>query len=171
MRRIAIGLALLLALLSCQKSEDDEDKVIASVYDEVLRQSDLQAVIYDDISRSDSIVRAKAFIDKWIRQQLLLHQAEESFEKSELEFSKQVEDYRNSLIIYKFETTYIEKNLDTVISANEISKFIEDNKLTYELDNAAIRYIILNTRKKALIDKMNKDLYNKAVKDKVFVIY
>ena len=171
MRQFAIGLALLLALISCRNTDGDDDRVVATVYDKVLHQSDLQGVVYEGISRQDSIVRTKAFIESWIREQLLLHRAEASFAKSELDFSKQMEEYRNSLIIYKFETQYIEKNLDTVVSEREISKYIEDNNLTMELDNAAVRYIILNLRKKALIEKMNKDLYNEAVKDKVFEIY
>ena len=171
MRRFAFGLIIVLALFSCQKSDDDEDKAIAAIYDKVLYQSDLQDIVYEGISYSDSIVRTKAFIDYWIRQQLLLHQAENSFEKSELDFAKQIEEYRNSLIIYKFEAQYIEKNLDTVVSENEITKYIEDNNLTETIDNDAVRYIILNMRKKALIEKMNNNLYNEAVKNKVFVIY
>ena len=170
MKRIAIGLILILALLSCQNSNGD-DKIIATIYDKVLYQSDLQDVVYDGISRSDSIVRTKAYIDNWIRQQLLLHQAEESFNKSELDFSKQIEDYTNSLIIYKYEVQYIEKNLDTVVSDHEISKYIEENSSAHELDKDAVRHIILNMRKRTLLEKLNNNLYNKAVKDNVFVIY
>lgn len=171
MKQLAIGLTLLLALLSCQKSDGDNEKVVAAIYDKVLYQSDLQGVVYEGISRSDSIVRTKAFIDRWIRQQLLLHQAEACFNKSELDFSKQIEEYRNSLIIYKYESQYVERNLDTVVSDMEISRYIEQNSPSPELDREAVRYIILNMRKKALIDKMNNNLYNEAVKDNIFVIY
>ena len=170
MKRIAIGLTLFLALLSCQNSNGD-DKIVATIYDKVLYQSDLQSAVYEGISCSDSIVRTKAYIDSWIRQQLLLHQAEESFNESELDFSKQVEDYTNSLIIYKYEVQYIEKNLDTVVSDYEISKYIEENSLAQELDKDAVRHIILNMRKRTLLEKLNSNLYNNAVKDNVFVIY
>ena len=171
MKRLAIGLILLLALVSCRNSNGDDDKAVAAIYDKVLYQSDLQSVVYEGISRSDSIVRTKAFIDSWIRQQLLLHKAENSLEKSELDFSKQIEDYRNSLIIYKFESQYVEQHLDTVVSEIEIERYIRDNDSVLELDKEAVRYIILNMRKKALIEKLNNNLYNKAVKDNVFVIY
>ena len=137
----------------------------------MLYQSDLQGIVYEGISASDSIARTKAFIDNWIRQQLLLHQAENSMAKSELDFSKQLEDYRNSLIIYKLEKQYINKNLDTVISDDEILKYIENNKSTHELDEETVRYYILNMRKNALIDRMSNNLYSKAVKENLFVIY
>lgn len=171
MKKFVIGFICILALSSCQKSDDSDEIPVAAVYDKVLYQSDLQSVVYEGISRSDSIVRTKAYIDNWIRQQLLLHQAEEQFEKSELNFTRQVENYRNSLIIYKYETQYVEQNLDTVVSEMEILRYIEQNNPTHELDRDAVRYIILNARKKTLLDKMNNNLYNKAVKDNIFVIY
>lgn len=171
MKRFAIGLILVLTLVSCQNFKNDgSDKVVATIYDKVLYQSDLQSVLYEGISVNDSLVRTKAFIDSWIRRQLLIHQAENNIDKSELDFSKQIEDYRNSLIIYKYESMLIEQNLDTVVSENEIAKYIEDNS-ALELDSLVVKDIILNMRKKELIEKMNNSLYNKAVKERVFEIY
>ncbi|MBP5643214.1 MAG: hypothetical protein J6X10_03135 [Bacteroidales bacterium] len=172
MKRIVIGLVCLLALVSCHNANNgNDDKVIAKVYDKVLYQSDLQNVMYQGISHTDSIVRAKSFIDKWIRRQLLIHEAEENIDKSELDFSKQIEEYRNSLIIYRYETIMIEKNLDTVVSDRDIANYIEKGNVSMDMDENAIRSIILNMRKKELIERMNNSLYNKAVKNGVFEIY
>lgn len=171
MKYFAIVLTLLLASCSCQKPDDDGNIPVATVYDKVLYQSDLQNIVYEGISYSDSIVRTKAFIDRWIRQQLLLQQAEASYKKSEIDFSKQLESYRNSLIIYKYESEYVKKNLDTVVTERDIAKYIKDNDSTMALNKEAVRYIILNMRKKALLEKMNNSLYSKAVKDNSFVIY
>ena len=162
---------LILAFTSCQNSKNgNNDRVVATIYDKVLYQSDLQSVLYEGISANDSIVRAKAFIDNWIRRQLLIHQAVNNIDKSELDFSKEVEDYRNSLIIYKYESMIIEKKLDTAISDAEISRYIRDNA-PVEMDKETIRLIILNIRKKELIEKMNNSLYKQAVKERVFQIY
>ncbi len=171
MKRFAIGLILVLALFSCQNSKNGSgDKAIATIYDKVLYQSDLQSVLYEGISVNDSLFRTKAFIDNWIRRQLLIHQAENNIDKSELDFSRQIEDYRTSLIIYKYESLLIEQNLDTIVSEDEIAKYIEENSAV-ELDSLAVRDIILNIRKKELIENMNNSLYNKAVKERVFEIY
>ena len=172
LKRIVIGLVCVLTLFSCQNTTNGYgDKVVARVYDKELYQSDLQDVLYEGISYNDSIVMTKAFIDKWIRRQLLIHQAEENIDKSELDFSKQIEDYRNSLIIYKYETIMIEKNLDTVVTDADIAKYVNEASIPVGLERDAVRSIILNIRKKELIEKMNNNLYNKAVKDRVFVIY
>lgn len=171
MKKVAIGLMLILTLASCQNSRNGNgDKIVATVYDKILYQSDLQDVLYEGISFNDSLVRTKAFIDKWIRRQLLIHQAENTIDKSELDFSRQMEDYRNSLIIYKYESMLVEQNLDTVISEEEIEKYLKDNS-PIEMDRESVRKILLNVRRKELIEKMNNNLYNKAVKERVFKIY
>ena len=157
MRRFVIGLIILLPLVSCHNNSVN-DKAIATIYGKNLYQSDLQSVMYEGISYSDSLVRAKAFIDEWIHRQLIIHQAEAALGADELDFSKQLEEYRNSLTIYKYETKIIEQRLDTVVSDEEI-------------DRETVRQIILNKRKKAILEKMNNSLYNKAVKEKIFVIY
>ena len=168
---IATGLMLVLALFSCQNSKNGkDDKPVAAIYDKVLYQSDLQGIMYDGISTNDSLVRTKVFIDNWIRRQLLIHQAENNLDKSELDCVKEIEDYRNSLIIYKYESMLIAQNLDTVVSDEEIEKYLKDNALI-DMNKDAVRSIILNIRKKELIEKMNNSLYNKAVKECVFVIY
>lgn len=170
-KRFAIGLMMIMALVSCHNVKNgNNDRVLATVYDKVLYQSDLKNVLYEGISLNDSIVQTKAFIDNWIRRQLLIHQAENNIDKTELDFSQQIEDYRNSLIIYKYETQLIEQNLDTVVSEEEIAKYIDDNS-PIDMDKEAIRYIILNMRKKDLIEKMHNSLYSKAVKERVFEIY
>ena len=169
--KLVIGLMIALSLCSCQNSKKDKDgKAVAKVYDKVLYQSDLQGVLYDGISTNDSIVKTKAFIDNWIRRQLIIHQAEKTLDKSDIDFSKQLEEYRNDLIIHKYESMLIEQNLDTIVSDEEIAKYKENNALV-GLDNASIRNIILYTRSQEIIGKMNNSLYNKAVKDKVFEIY
>lgn len=171
MKKVAIGLMMILTLASCQNSRNGNgDKIVATVYDKILYQSDLQDVLYEGISFNDSLVRTKAFIDKWIRRQLLINQAENTIDKSELDFSRQMEDYRNSLIIYKYESMLVEQNLDTVISEEEIEKYLKDNS-PIEMDSVSVRNILLNMRRKELIEKMNNNLYNKAVKERVFKIY
>ena len=171
LKKVAIGLMLILAFASCQNSNSgNDDRVVATVYGKVLHQSDLQSIMYEGISKNDSIVKAKAFIDNWIRRQLLIHQAENSIDKSELDFSKEIEDYRNSLIIYKYEEMLIEQKLDTVISEAEIARYVRDNKAD-EMSKETIRFIILNMRKKALIEKINNSLYKQAARDRVFEIY
>ena len=74
------------------------------------------------------------------------------------------------MTIYKYETKIIEQRLDTVVSDEEITRYINGDP-THDFDRETVRQIILNKRKKAILEKMNNSLYNKAVKEKIFVIY
>ena len=168
--RFVIGLFSLLIFCSCQNENVNNDRIIATVYDKTLYQSDLQSILYEGISYNDSLVATKAFVENWIRRQLMIHYAENNIDKAELDFSKQMEDYRNSLIIYKFETMLYEQKLDTVVTEEDIEKYLKENT-TIDMEKEAVRYIILNMRKKELVDKMYTSLYNKAVKERVFEIY
>lgn len=171
MKRLWLWLLLCIVLASCQNlyKKVNGDKVVATAYGKNLYQSDLKAVMYEGISRNDSIVNARSFIDTWIRRQLLIHQAESNLSKEQLDFSQQIEDYRNSLIIFKYESELIEQNLDTVISEEEIVAYCGTDTLSVDKD--AIRYILLNKRKKDFLQSMNEGLYNKAVKEHVFNVY
>jgi len=171
MKKIWFWLLLCVVLTSCQNfyKKASGDLVVATAYGKNLYQSDLKVVMYDGISKNDSIVNARSYIDTWVRRQLLIHQAEANLSKEQLDFSQQIEDYRNSLIIFRYESELIEQNLDTVVSENEIMAYCGADTLS--IDKNSVRHIILNKRKNEFLQKMNEKLYNKAVKERAFEIY
>lgn len=139
-----IGLVFVLFLTSCGDNKvERSDAVVASVYGKVLYKSDLESIMYEGITTNDSIVRVKAFIDAWIRRELLIRKAETTLEKEELDFSKQIEDYRNSLVIYTYETEMLRDNLDTVISDDEIERYYNENVSNFRLDHNIVKVIFL----------------------------
>ena len=62
-----------------------------------------------------------------------------------LDFSKQLQDYRNSLIIYAYETQLIEQYLDTVVEEEEIMAYYEEHKENFQLRSNMVKvaYVIL----------------------------
>lgn len=141
MRYFVFGLILVLSVASCTDSAvvDKNDKIVASIYDKNLYQSDLHDVLYKGISASDSIVRTRVFIEQWIRQQLIIHQAEQNLTQEELDFSKQIQDYRNSLVVYKYESKLIEQKLDTIVSDADILDYYNSNSGNFKLNKNVVR--------------------------------
>ncbi|MGN0033502.1 MAG: hypothetical protein ACI358_06990 [Candidatus Limimorpha sp.] len=141
MRYFVIGLILALSLFSCRDSNliEKNDRIVASIYGKNLYQSDLHDVLYKGISASDSIVRTRAFIEQWIRRELIIHQAEQNLSENELDFSKQIQDYRNSLVIYKYESKLIEQKLDTIVSDTEILDYYNSNSGNFKLNKNVVR--------------------------------
>ena len=152
---VLIGIASLLLLAGCdyfQKSS--KEVVVAECYGKYLYESDLKGIIPEGASIMDSIQYASTFIDSWIRREVLIHQAESNLNKEALNLDKQMEEYRNSLIIYTYESQLINQKLDTVVSEDEIAEYYEQNKEDFQLRNTMVRvaYVILEEDSKQIAD-------------------
>lgn len=135
---------LLLIAFGCEPTPaTDKGAVLAKVQGHYFYESDLQGVIQSGTPARDSIILAKSFIDNWIRNRLLIRQAERNLSPVQLDFSKQLEDYRNSLIIYAYERELINQMLDTLVSEQEIEQHYHDNKHNFELKFNVVKAIYL----------------------------
>ena len=148
MRKLAFvtGVVLMLAVTSCRDYIMQSDRiVVAECYGNKLYPEDLEGVVPADANKMDSLARVNDFIDSWIRQQLLIHQAEINLSPEQRDFSKQLQDYNNSLLIYAYETQLIEQYLDTVVSDDEIASCYEENMANFQLRSTMVKvaYVIL----------------------------
>lgn len=146
--RWLLGLVCVLLLQSCNlKSDDSKGVVVAECYGKYLYGSDLVGVVAPETDIVDSLNRVNAFVDSWIRRELLLHQAEKNLPKEQLDFSKQIQEYQNSLVIYAYETQLAEQKLDTVVTDEEIEAYYEQNKENFQMRQTMVRaaYVILKS--------------------------
>jgi len=130
----------LILLTSCSGFlKKKTERTLARVYNEYLFESDLKGVVPSGISAKDSIMMTKSYVDNWVRQRLILHQAEKNLQSSELDFSKQLENYRNSLIIFEYENQLIRQKLDTIVTDDEISNYYNTNQSTFLVRDNIVR--------------------------------
>lgn len=125
--------------------KQSERVVVAECYGVKLYADELQGLLPSGAGKLDSLAQTEAFVDSWIRRQILIHQAETHLSADELDFSKQLQDYRNSLVIYAYETHLIDQYLDTVVSEEEIAAYYEEHKENFQLRSPMVRvaYVIL----------------------------
>ncbi len=157
-----IGIVFLLLLASCdyfQKSS--KEVVVAECYGKYLYESDLAGIVPEGATIMDSIQRVSTFIDSWVRRQVLIHQAENNLNMEELDLKKQMDEYRNSLVIYAYESQLINQKLDTVVSEDEIAEYYEQNKEDFQLRNTMVRvaYVILDE------DSKQEETFKKLLSD------
>jgi hypothetical protein len=135
-----VAIIMLLAVSSCSylKKQPEED-ILAIAGDKYLYRSEMEGLIPKGIPAADSMEIARQFIDNWIRQEVLLRHAESNLEENRKDFSKQLELYRNSLIIYEYESELIRQKLDTVVSETEIQQFYQANESSFQLPENIIR--------------------------------
>ena len=149
LRLLVISAVFVAGLSSCSllpNKVKKQGKPVARVYDKNLYQEDLQGVIPSGTSANDSIEMTTAYINNWIRQELLLKQAEDNLDESNRDFSKQIEQYRNSLIIYAYESELVKQKLDTVVTQSEIEEYYKANQNNFYLrENIVLAsYVIIN---------------------------
>ena len=164
MRLSLVGLISVFFLISCQDQRQEKGEIIVSVYGKNLYKTDMENIFYEGISYSDSVLRSKVYIDKWVRNQLLVRQAENNLEPDQLDFTKRLEEYRNSLVINKYETELIKQNLDTEVTEDQIKEYYNNNSDEFRLNRDVVRMVSVNlpkdSKKKWLFIKLFRDYDN-----------
>lgn len=153
---IYLSLMMLITFSGCEyfQKKPKEDPV-AKVGNKYLYRTDLADIFPGGIAPRDSILIAKKFIDNWIRKELMLRKAELNLSVKDMDFEKQLSDYRASLIIYKYQQQLLNQKLDTVISVAEIEKYYEGNQPNFILNQNAIRGMFIKVPRGAPnIDKI-----------------
>jgi len=149
-----ITLVLVIAACSYVKTKLEEKDVVARVHDKHLYYTDLEGIIPDGTSYEDSITLTNSFIDNWIRQKLVIHKAEQNLSKNQKIVDKQLESYRNSLIVFTYEKELIRQKLDTSVSNQEIKAYYDNNQKNFELKENIIKFEYLKLSTKS--PKLNK---------------
>lgn len=131
------------------KTQLDKGKIVARVFEYKLYTSDLKSVIPAGISADDSMRRADNFINSWVKEKLLVHKAENNLGNEQKNVEKQLQDYRNSLIIYAYEKELVRQKLDTVVTDEMIKKYYDGHPNDFELKDNILKVVYVRVDKKA----------------------
>lgn len=134
MKKLPYLLLIICLSVACGRNAVRKDEQpLARVHDKYLYLSDLKGVVPAGISGTDSASLLKDFVEKWIRNQLLLNKAELNLTDEEKNVEQQMESYRSSLLIYAYQQGYLQQNLDTVVTDAEIEAYYNDNQSNFLL--------------------------------------
>jgi hypothetical protein len=146
---------------------DATRQVVARVNNTYLYKDELTAIITDIKTREDSISRIEAYIDSWVRKQLLIQEASKKININEAEVERKILDYRYSLIAYEYQSQYVKEHLDTVIAPAEIEAYYKANIDNFILKQNIVRATYIKVPKNAPQTKKIKDLiFSQNEKDK-----
>jgi hypothetical protein len=133
---------LALLLTGCKERQDQKDEVdrkpVARVENSYLYQDELVGIAPRGTSPQDSAQRIEAYIDSWIRKQLLISEASRKMDINEAQVERKILDYRYSIIAYEYQTYYIKQKLDTAVSLQEVEKYYKEN-----IDNFVLKQNIV----------------------------
>lgn len=149
----------ILTALSCNRGGDKDEKPLARVYDDYLYPSDVKDIFTAVNSKEDSIAFLKNYVNNWVRNRLVLHTAEKNLKPEQKDFEKQLEEYRNSLVIYTYETELVKQRLNVEVTDTAIEKYYNDHKENFLLKDNIVKVTYVKTPRKTTNLARIKSLY------------
>jgi len=170
MRRIASIVLVCLAAVSCKMVNQLTDtanelfhgEVVARVGEHKLHRAALEQYIPAGLSSEDSARVAQRYIHAWAEDLLLVEMAEEQLSAEEKDVSRELEEYRRTLLKYRYGQLYINQRLDTLVTQEEIERYYKENPERFGLERPILkaRYMIIpadSRSLKTLLKKMASD--------------
>ncbi len=117
----------------------NHEEPVARVFEHHLYPSDLDKVIPDGTSSQDSMILAKRYMETWVKDQLMVHRAEQSLTEEQKDFEKQIAEYHRSLLIYTYRQKLLQQKLDTVVTMDEIQVYYQENINNFILGQDVIK--------------------------------
>jgi len=139
-RNLLLIAGILLLANGCSKFDSNkQEEPLARVFEEYLYPSDLSDAITPGTSSQDSLVIAKRFVETWVKDQLMLSRAEQALSEEQMDFEKQIEQYRLSLLIFSYRQKLLQQKLDTLVTEEEIQTYYEENVNNFMLNQDVIK--------------------------------
>ena len=141
LRSIAILMIVLPALSSCKAitSFFSGDEIVAVAGSEKLYRSDLDRILPKGMPVEDSTRLAMQYITTWASDIVYVTIAEEQLSKSEKDVTKELEDYRKSLLKYRYEQLYVNERLDTAVTDDQVREYFEAHSDKYVLQRPVVK--------------------------------
>lgn len=167
MRKLATILCFL-CFASCdyftvQEKQANTSDIVAIVNTDKLFVKDLKEILPQNISKQDSLVLVKSYIQDWAIKKLLLKKAETNNTSEALEnINTLVQNYKESLLINSYKEELVKQKLDTVILEEEVENYYNLNSENFKLNEVLVKakYLYLDNfikDKKELIELFKSD--------------
>ena len=114
-------------------------EVVAEVGSVKLYRSDLDKVIPKGLSADDSTFLARQYIEGWATELVYLGIAEQQLSKAEKDVTRELEDYRKSLLKYRYEQLYVNERLDTAVTDEKIEEYYNSHQEKFILGRPLIK--------------------------------
>lgn len=154
-------------MCACNKSPApiEGDTLLAKIGNKTLYLSEIESMIPERSTKSDSLRIMTAFAENWARETVVLLQAEKSL-PDDINLDKLVKNYRESLLINNIEKDYVEKNLDKTVTMDQIESYYNSNKDLFLINDPLVKCWIAKVPEKTKgLEKFFRAWKNKKKKE------
>jgi hypothetical protein len=137
------------------RSSDEE--YAAKVDDKTYSMKDLKSQLPTGMTKSDSLERVNDILTRWVKKELLLKMAEDNLNENQKDLSKELEEYRNALLIHRYEQQLLNQKLDTVLTTDDIHQYFDSHPEKFTLGYNIVKAVYVQIpRKLAKSDQIKR---------------
>lgn len=125
------------------KQPADTADVLARVKEHTLRRQEVASLIPKGASSADSLLLAESITKKWVKDALVYDLAKQNLGNEKAEIDKLVEEYRHSLIRYRYQERLVKEKLVPDIRESDLLHYYEENQEKFLLDKSLIKGLFL----------------------------
>jgi hypothetical protein len=139
---------------------------VARVNELYLFEDELAGIVDIKSTPEDSAARVIAYVNSWIRKQLIIQEATKRMNIDEAEVERKVLDYRYSLIGYEYQNYYIRQHLNDSITVQEVIDYYNDHLDNFTLKQNIVKGTFMKVPKTApRTAKVREMIYSRKDKD------
>ena len=148
---------------SCNSISPNSDSIIVvEAFGKSLSLDSISARIPDNLNYDDSTMLADRIVNSWIREQVLLAQAEESLIEENEKLESQIQTYRNALLISEYENRFVNSRLNRTVTEFEVDEFHKTHPELFKLSEHIVKAVFFHIAEEELELDSAKFWLNKA---------
>lgn len=124
-----------------------DDPYVAKVNDKVFLLRDLKSQLPVGMTKSDSLARVNDILTRWVKKELLLKMAEDNLDEAQRDLSRELEDYRNSMLIHRYQQQLLNQKLDTVLTPADIRNYYDNHPEKFTLGSTIVKAVYVEIPK------------------------
>ena len=170
MRKLTALILAIICMNACNtiSSIIHDDEGVARVGQEKLYLSQVEQYIPEFVSAEDSLKLVRQYINSWATEILYQQVAQEQLSEAEMDVTAELEDYRKSLLKFRYEQRYIGERLDTLVTMEQKEEYYNTHQELFQLDRPILRVRFLDIAKNSPSkEKIVKLMSSKEYEDNV----
>ena len=171
MLKFVTAVVVSLVFTACTFFDSNKNtQAIARVNSDYLYAADIANLVPPGISKEDSIVIVRSFIDRWASKKLLIKVAEVNLNKSKkAEFDTLIQQYKIDLYTKAYLEEIVKRTTDTVISEIELRNYYNENKENFKSNGTLVRLRYISLQKdNPKVDLIKSKFFDFRKSDKKF---
>ena len=160
--KIGILTLCVVATFGCKRLTDSFGsggrEVLAEVDGEKLLLRNVTSIFTPGMTPEDSLKLLHSYVDRWVKKELKVAEAERLFKKSQQDIDRMVDEYRNTLLTRKVDQYYIDHSLDTLFTDRQIAEYYREHRPEFVLDKTMLKARVVRLPRSYSQKKKIRDL-------------